>query len=397
MRKLLILITLSSFALTLSAQTWGDINYDGAPWVDNVSRPYKISKGLYGRHLTVWASHGSYYDITAGKWQWQRPTLFGTNEDLFTQTIVVPYLIPMLEQAGAVVFTPRERDWQRNEVIVDNDDHHSLLGYRETGFRQPWQDTGIKGFALHSGRYTDGENPFEAGTARMAEITTSRSKYSSVIYQPAIPEAGRYAVYVSYQTVEGSIDDAHYTVWHKGGQTESLFNGKDLTGWEPFGDGKWSVDEEGNLVTENGDNKQYGYLCTRKYYKDFDLTLEFKQESNGNSGLFFHSFIEGFNKVHGWQCEVAPKGNDTGGIYESYGRGWLQQMPDEKEEVLKEGEWNTLRLRVEGGHVQTWLNGVPMADLEDQLIADTPGRLMLQIHDGNDIKVLWRNFQLTNL
>ncbi len=224
MRKLLILITLSSFALTLSAQTWGDINYDGAPWVDNVSRPYKISKGLYGRHLTVWASHGSYYDITAGKWQWQRPTLFGTNEDLFTQTIVVPYLIPMLEQAGAVVFTPRERDWQRNEVIVDNDDHHSLLGYRETGFRQPWQDTGIKGFALHSGRYTDGENPFEAGTARMAEITTSRSKYSSVIYQPAIPEAGRYAVYVSYQTVEGSIDDAHYTVWHKGGQTEFRVN-----------------------------------------------------------------------------------------------------------------------------------------------------------------------------
>ena len=184
---------------------------------------------------------------------------------------------------------------------------------------------------------------------------------------------------------------------HKGGQTESLFNGKDLTGWEPFGDGKWSVDEEGNLVTENGDNKQYGYLCTRKYYKDFDLTLEFKQESNGNSGLFFHSFIEGFNTVHGWQCEVAPKGCDTGGIYESYGRGWLQQIPDEKEEILKEGEWNTLRLRVEGNHIQTWLNGEPMADIEDELIGRTPGRLMLQIHDGNDIKVLWRNFQLTQL
>ena len=184
---------------------------------------------------------------------------------------------------------------------------------------------------------------------------------------------------------------------HKGGQTESLFNGKDLTGWEPFGDGKWSVDEDGNLVTENGDSKQYGYLCTRKYYKDFDLTLEFKQESNGNSGLFFHSFIEGFNTVHGWQCEVAPKGNDTGGIYESYGRGWLQQIPDEKEDVLKEGEWNTLRLRVEGNHVQTWLNDVPMADIEDELIGNTPGRLMLQIHDGNDIKVLWRNFQLTQL
>lgn len=184
---------------------------------------------------------------------------------------------------------------------------------------------------------------------------------------------------------------------HKAGKKERLFNGKDLTGWEPFGDGKWSVDADGNLVTENGDKKEYGYLCTRKYYKDFDLTLEFKQESNGNSGLFFHSFIEGFNKVHGWQCEVAPKNNDTGGIYESYGRGWLQRIPDEKESVLKEGEWNTLRLRVEGNHVQTWLNGVPMSDLHDDLIGNTPGRLMLQIHDGNDIKVLWRNFQLKQL
>ncbi len=184
---------------------------------------------------------------------------------------------------------------------------------------------------------------------------------------------------------------------HKGGGKESLFNGKDLTGWEPFGDGKWSVDEEGNLVTENGDNKQYGYLCTRKYYKDFDLTLEFKQVTNGNSGLFFHSFIEGFNRVHGWQCEVAPKNNDTAGIYESYGRGWLQQIPDEKENILKEGDWNTLRLRVEGGHVQTWLNGEPMSEINDELIAATPGRLMLQIHDGNNIKVLWRNFQLTEL
>jgi len=184
---------------------------------------------------------------------------------------------------------------------------------------------------------------------------------------------------------------------HKGGEVVSLFNGKDLTGWEPFGDGKWYVDEEGNLVTENGDNKEYSYLGTRCYYQDFDLTCEFKQASNGNSGLFFHSFIEGFNHVHGWQCEVAPKNNDTGGIYESYGRGWLYQIPDEQEEILKEGEWNTLRLRVEGNHVQTWLNGEAMTDLEDELIGSTPGRIMLQIHDGNDIKVLWKNFQLTKL
>ena len=224
MKKLLTLLIVIAQTFHLLAQSWGDINYEGAPWVENVSLPYKITKGLAGRHLTVWASHGSYYDITAARWQWQRPTLFATNEDLFTQTIVVPYLIPMLERAGAVVFTPRERDWQRHEVIVDNDDHHNLFGYQERGYRQPWQDTGQKGFAWHAGHYIDGENPFEAGTARMSETTTSKSKYSTIIYQPSIPEEGRYAVYVSYQTVEGSIDDAHYTVWHKGEQTEFRVN-----------------------------------------------------------------------------------------------------------------------------------------------------------------------------
>ena len=184
---------------------------------------------------------------------------------------------------------------------------------------------------------------------------------------------------------------------HKAAGKSSLFNGKDLTGWEPFGDLKCYVDGEGNLVTENGDNMQYGYLCTRQYYKDFDITLEFKQESNGNSGLFFHSYIRDFNTVCGWQCEVAPKGNDTAGIYESYGRGWLYQIPDEKEDILKEGEWNTLRLRVEGNHVQTWLNGEPMTDIEDELIGSKDGRIMLQLHDGNDIKVLWRNIEIEEL
>ncbi len=178
---------------------------------------------------------------------------------------------------------------------------------------------------------------------------------------------------------------------------QQLFNGKDLTGWELYGCMKAYVDSEGNLVTENGDEKQYGYLGTREYYKDFDLTVEFKQESNGNSGLFFHSFVTGYNTVNGWQCEVAPKGNDTGGIYESYGRGWLVQIPDEKESILKEGEWNTLRLRVEGNTVQTWLNGEEMISLDDEVFGNSTGRIMLQIHDGDNIKVLWRNFCLTNL
>ncbi|MBQ5874775.1 MAG: DUF1080 domain-containing protein [Alistipes sp.] len=186
----------------------------------------------------------------------------------------------------------------------------------------------------------------------------------------------------------------------KAGDKVSLFNGKDLTGWELFGSMRVSVDEEGNLVTQNGEDLKYGYLGTREYYKDFDLTVEFKQESNGNAGLFFHSFVHGgykSNVVNGWQCEVAPKNCDTGGIYESYGRGWLIQIPDEKETILKEGEWNTLRLRVEGDKVETWLNGQEMIKIEDKLIGSKTGRIMLQIHDGNNIIVKWKNFNLTTL
>jgi hypothetical protein len=204
------------------ARTWGTIDYQGKPWVSNASRPYSITRGLQNRHLSLWASHGIYYSIPDGKWKWQRPPLFATSEDLFTQTIVTPYLIPMLEKAGAIVFTPRERDWQKQEVIVDND--HAGSGYTEQSRNDHWQNAPMPGFALHEGHYLDKENPFEAGTARIIESTSHQNHQSVVCYQPTIPETGRYAVYVSYQTVEGSVDDARYTVWHKGIPTEFHVN-----------------------------------------------------------------------------------------------------------------------------------------------------------------------------
>ena len=181
------------------------------------------------------------------------------------------------------------------------------------------------------------------------------------------------------------------------GVEENLFNGKDLTGWDAYGTEKWYVNEEGLLVCESGPDKQYGYLATRDYYNDFDLSIDFKQLANGNSGVFFRSFVEPDAKVHGWQCEVAPYNHDTAGIYESYGRGWLVQIPDEKENILKQGDWNTLRIRVEGNHVQTWLNGEPMADFEDAKIGAAQGRIALQIHDGGGIKVLWKNIKVTRI
>ncbi|OFY61572.1 MAG: secreted glycosyl hydrolase [Bacteroidetes bacterium RBG_13_43_22] len=176
---------------------------------------------------------------------------------------------------------------------------------------------------------------------------------------------------------------------------ESLFNGKDLTGWKVYGTEKWYV-EDGVLVCESGPDKKYGYLATEKFYKNFDLTLEFRQEANGNSGVFFRSTIEG-TRISGWQCEVAPPGNDTGGIYESYGREWLKRIEEEKENILKPGEWNKLRIKVSGDRVQTWLNGEPMVDFNDEKIGMANGSIALQIHDGGGIKVRWRNLIIEEL
>jgi hypothetical protein len=174
---------------------------------------------------------------------------------------------------------------------------------------------------------------------------------------------------------------------------KSLFNGSDLDGWKIHGTEKWYV-EDGLLVCESGEDKQYGYLATEEKYTDFILRVQFKQEANGNSGVFFRSSIDG-TKISGWQVEVAPPGNDSGGIYESYGRGWLWQIPDEKEKVLKMGEWNDLVIKVEGDRVMTWLNNELMTDLRDEKIGKAIGIVALQIHDGGEIKVKWRNINIT--
>lgn len=174
-----------------------------------------------------------------------------------------------------------------------------------------------------------------------------------------------------------------------------LFNGKDLTGWKINGTEKWYV-EKGELICESGPDKKYGYLTTDKFYKNFDLSLQFKQESNGNSGVFFRSTVDG-TKVAGWQVEVAPPNHDTGGVYESYGREWLVKIPDEKEGFLKMGDWNTLRIRVVGDKVQTWLNGNAMVDFNDEKIGKADGSIALQIHDGGGIKVRWKNITLEQL
>ena len=172
----------------------------------------------------------------------------------------------------------------------------------------------------------------------------------------------------------------------------SLFNGEDLSGWTIHGDEKWYVDN-GEIICESGPKKEYGYLSTIDHYDDFELSLDFKQDADGNSGVFFRSTLEG-TKITGWQAEVAPPGNHTGGIYESYGRGWLIKPDPSKDQALKMGDWNNLKVKVIGSKVTTYLNGVEMIEIEDEKIGEGKGSIALQIHDGGGIKVSWKNIKI---
>ena len=214
------------------SRLYGKIDFRGEPWVKNISRPNKITEGLNNRHIAVWQSHGKYFKNDQLMWKWQRPALFATREDLYTQSIVVPYLIPMLEKAGAYVFTPRERDWQRHEVIVDNDHPNKQGHYLEVNYKkQKWQTNQWPGFAHKYTIYPDGHNPFNDGTSRFI-ATQSKPEKAFAEWIPNIPETGEYAVYVSYHTSEKSVSDARYTVFHSGGATEFKVN-------QQIGGGTW--------------------------------------------------------------------------------------------------------------------------------------------------------------
>ncbi len=197
----------------------------------NLSKPYKITNGLQNRHIALWHSHGWYYEASLDRWEWQRARLFQTIEDLLPMSFVLPYVAPMLENAGASVFLPRERDPQIHEVVVDNDGADSL-SYQEWSASDTlgWSTAPIPGFAQPSSIFDDSFKPFEAGTSR--HFTSETSKSAEVRWSPEIPQSGEYAVYVSYASTAQNVDDAHYTVNHAGGKTEFRVNQK-------MGGGTW--------------------------------------------------------------------------------------------------------------------------------------------------------------
>ena len=187
------------------------------PIVQNLDKPYEVTNGLNNKNIVVWNSHGWYYNNDQDRWMWQRPRMFQTVEDLIPTSFVLPYIIPMLENSGANVFIPRERDIQTNEVVVDNDQPGSFQNgiYNETN---GWTTGTEKGFEIGNPPYPNNFNPFLQGTYKVTGASDSASE--KIEWIPNIPEAGFYNVYISYYSSEENIPDANYSVYYSGGKTD---------------------------------------------------------------------------------------------------------------------------------------------------------------------------------
>ena len=213
------------------------------------------SKGLSGRHIALWQSHGRYFEAKTDRWEWQRAPIFRTVEDLYTQSYVVPFLMPMLENAGAYVMSPRERDPQPCEVVCDND--AAFDGPRGEGLRRKgsyaetgrWTDAG-SGFADAKPFYTGSDNPFTMGSARQVEVKDGKARAE---WTPDIPERGEYAVYVSYKSLPNSSEAARYTVRHLGGESRFIVNQRIGGGtWIYLGTFTFAAGKGGSVTLDNG-------------------------------------------------------------------------------------------------------------------------------------------------
>lgn len=223
------------------------------PLITRISNPFTPAKGLLNRHIAMWQSHGLYYEQALSRWEWQRARLFESVEDLYTQSYVLPFLVPMLENAGATVLLPRERDCNPYEVIVDNDGKLAASStYLETG---NWQNGNEPGFAYLRTQYVDFENPFRDGTYREIKTTDQKKNTNTAEWIPLIPKEREYAVYISYKTLPNSTTDALYTVYHKDGKTSFRVN-------QQMGGGTWIY-----LGTFNFDKGKSGKVVLSNYSK----------------------------------------------------------------------------------------------------------------------------------
>jgi hypothetical protein len=380
-----------------SMEGWRDFKGE----TDNITAPWKVENGTLtslgeGSDSTGYIVSKSEYEnfIVSFDWKIQE----GGNSGFLYHVVErpqykVPYVTgPEYQLLDDQKFPDPLEEWQK--VGADYAMYVADPGTKEVRKAGKWNNTKIVFDNGHVEHWLNGKKLFEFEAWTDDWFTRKESGKWDFAPEYGLARSGLIA-----------LQDHGDRIWFRNMKikqlprktiTETLFNGKDLTGWEVYGTELWYV-EDGELVCESGPDQEYGYLGTRKYYDDFEVSLDFKQVSNGNSGVFFRSYIRQGVSISGWQVEVAPPDHDTGGIYESYGRGWIAQIPDEKEKILKMGDWNTMKIRVDGDKVTTWLNGEVMTELQDEQIGNGKGRIMLQIHSGGGIKVRWKNIQVTEL
>jgi hypothetical protein len=173
-----------------------------------------------------------------------------------------------------------------------------------------------------------------------------------------------------------------------------LADGKTLAGWHTNGEGEWTV-EDGAFVGRSNKAKLYGHLVSDDTFQDFTVRFKFQCPS-GDSGFFIRTKMEEPDKTLGLQVQVGPMGTGTGGIYESYGRGWLQPPPtrDQEKAYYKEGEWNEMVITAQGNRVVVHVNGVKTADLTDDQIVQQPGVFALQMHSGTNNLTKFKDLEI---
>jgi len=182
-----------------------------------------------------------------------------------------------------------------------------------------------------------------------------------------------------------------------------LFNGKNLDGWvQRGGEAAYHV-EDSAVVGATVLKTPNSFLCTAQDYSDFILELELNVDPKLNSGIQIRShslpdFKDG--RVHGYQVEIDPSDRAwSGGIYDEGRRGWLYKLEghEEARQAFKNGEWNHYRIEAVGSRIRTWVNGVPAADLVDDM--DAAGFIALQVHGSKTegLQVRWRNIRLKDL
>ena len=205
----------------------GQLKRKSPPLVQNLSKPYLSASALYNINIALWHSHGWYYEPSLNRWEWQRARIFQTVEDIYPLSYTMPFLVPMLESAGANVFVPRERDWQVHEVVVDNNGSTGRSLFVAPEYLQE-SELG-SGFGMGHPPYVD-ENPFRLGS--YLSMTSDRKASASIQWIPEIPESGEYAVYVSFHASSDNANDALYRVYHRGGVSEFTIN-------QQMGGGTW--------------------------------------------------------------------------------------------------------------------------------------------------------------